>query len=200
LRLYFFTAVLVALMSGCSVSTSPITEYRIGSNQKIVIDNSDSKCSEKSLKVAEAFSPNSLMSMDMNYVIDENKQFRYSQSQWSSSPNSAITAEIVKLMRDIKLFKTVQISKSRTKNDMVLEVSIDKFIQYFTQENKKSFVNVSITLTLIDSKTSVAIATKTFDVKLDSKSLDAEGGVEALNMALNKIFTQSAKWIGGVCR
>ena len=199
MKLYFFTVILVTLFSGCSSPTPPITEYRIVSD-KILFDTNSSKCSGKSLKVSEAFSSSALMSLDMNYATNVNKQFTYSQSQWSSSPNNAITSEIVKLIRDTNIFKTVQISKSRTKNDMILEISIDDFMQYFIKNNQESFVNVQITLTLVDSKTSIATATKTFEVKIDSKTLDAEGGVEALNLALHEILLQSAKWIGGVCR
>ena len=198
MKLYIFTVILVMLLSGCTSPTPSITEYRVVSDN-IFLDTNASKCSDKSLKVSEAFSSSALMSLDMNYATNVNKQFTYSQSQWSASPNSAITSEIVKLIRDINIFKTVQISKSRTRNDMILEISIDDFMQYFTKENKQSFVNVRITLTLVDSKTSVATATKTFEVKIDSKTLDAEGGVEALNVALHKILLQSAKWIGGVC-
>lgn len=199
MKLYFFTVIAVLLFSGCSTVTPPVTEYRVQSSN-IFLDLNSSKCSDKSLKVSEAFSSSALMSLDMNYATSVNKQFSYSQSQWALSPNSSITSAIVKLMRDINVFKTVQISKSRTRNDMVLEISIDDFMQYFTKENKQSFVNVRITLTLIDSKNLVATATKTFEVKLDSKTLDSEGGVEALNIALDKILLQSAKWIGGVCR
>ncbi|MEA2099435.1 MAG: ABC-type transport auxiliary lipoprotein family protein [Campylobacterota bacterium] len=199
MKFSFFIVVLVLLISGCSTTNPSITEYRINTN----LEQNDSKlnsCLDKSLKVAEAFSSSSLMSLDMNYATGDNKQFTYTQSQWSLSPHHAITSEMLNLLRDTNLFKTVQISKSRTRNDMILETSIDDFMQYFQEGENRSFANVRISLTLVDAKSSKAIATKTFGSRVNCDTLDAEGGVIALNSALEDVLTQSSVWLKEVCR
>ena len=199
MKIYLIAIVTLLFISACSTTHPAITEYRI--NSKLKIDKLEStQCIDKSLKVAQAFSSGSLMSLDMDYAMGDNKQFTYTQSQWALSPNNAISAEIVNLLRDMSIFKTVQISKSRTRNDMILETSIDNFIQNYTEDKNNSSANVKISLTFIDAKTSKAIATKSFHKKIDTTTLDSDGGVKALNLALKDILEQSAQWIGEICK
>ena len=199
MKLYLIAILSLFFMSGCSTTHPAITEYRI--NSKLKIDKKEStQCIDKSLKVAQAFSSGALMSLDMDYAMGNDKQFTYTQSQWALSPNNAISAEIVNLLRGMYIFKTVQISKSRTRNDMILETSIDEFIQDYSEDKNRSSANVKISLTLIDAKTSKAIATKSFHKKIDARTLDSNGGVQALNLALKDVLEQSAQWIGKICK
>ena len=188
----------IVLLSGCATTKPSITEYRVvakTSKVQSVVDG----CKEKSLKIAQAFSSSSLMSLKMDYVQEESKIFSYSQAHWNESPNHSVTKEILKKIRDSKLFKNVQISRSRSKNSWVLETNIEDFLQYYSEGLKDSFAKVIISLTLIDSKTNSVIATKTFNSKVNTNTLDAEGGVEALNKALSDILTQNIEWLNGVC-
>ncbi len=188
----------IVLLSGCVTTKPSITEYRVvakTSKARSVVDG----CKEKSLKIAQAFSSSSLMSLKMDYVQEESKIFSYSQAHWNESPNHSVTKEILKKIRDSKLFKNVQISRSRSKNSWVLETNIEDFLQYYSEGLKDSFAKVIISLTLIDSKTNSVIATKTFNSKVNTNTLDAEGGVEALNKALSDILTQNIEWLNGVC-
>ncbi|MCK4973694.1 MAG: membrane integrity-associated transporter subunit PqiC [Sulfurimonas sp.] len=188
----------IVLLSGCVTTKPSITEYRVvakTSKAQSVVDG----CKEKSLKIAQAFSSSSLMSLKMDYVQEESKIFSYSQAHWNESPNHSVTKEILKKIRDSKLFKNVQISRSRSKNSWILETNIEDFLQYYSEGLKDSFAKVIISLTLIDSKTNSVIATKTFNSKVNTNTLDAEGGVEALNKALSDILTQNIEWLNGVC-
>ena len=199
MKFYLITTVFIFFMSGCSTMHPAITEYRI--NSKLKIEKFESpQCIDKSLKVAQAFSSGALMSLDMDYAMGNDKQFTYTQSKWALSPNHAISAEIVNILRDMNSFKTVQISKSRTRNDMILETSIDEFIQNYTEDKNNSSANVKISLTLIDAKSSKVVATKSFHKTIDAKTLDSDGGVKALNLALKDVLKQSAQWIGEVCK
>ena len=83
---------------------------------------------------------------------------------------------------------------------MLLETNIEDFMQYFSKDEKNSFSNVVITLTLIDTQTNSVIATKTFRSKVDSQSADANGGVIALNRALSNVLNESGKWLGETCK
>lgn len=195
----FVLVLTVLLFSACSTVNPPVTEYRL--NLDMPKNTQMQKgCSEKSLKVAQAFSSTPLMTLNMNYVEGSNKQFAYSQAQWSVSPNNAITAEIIELLRSTELFKSVQVSKSRSKSDMILEINIEDFMQYFSDDFENSHANAVITLTLIDSKSNNVIATRTFNSKVDAKTLNAEGGVYALSMALSDVLKQSSLWFNEVCK
>jgi cholesterol transport system auxiliary component len=188
----------VFLLSGCTTTKPSITEYRVVAKTfkaQGVVDS----CKEKSLKIAQAFSSSSLMSLKMDYVQEESKIFSYSQARWNESPNHSVTMEILKEIRDSKLFKNVQISKSRSKNSWILETNIEDFLQYYSDDLKESYSNVVIILTLIDSKSNNVISTKTFSSKIKSETLNAEGGVKALNIALSSILEQNIEWLNGVC-
>lgn len=54
-------------------------------------------------------------------------------------------------------------------------------------------------MSIIDFKTSKVIATKSFRSKVDTETLDAEGGVKALNEALKNVLNKSAKWFIRSC-
>lgn len=192
-------AIAIFSLSGCVSTQPPMTDFRVNTELKII--NSDStKCLDKSLKVTQAFSTSAIMSVKMNYTQGPYKQFVYSESQWADSPNRAITSEIVKLLREAKLFKNVQISKSRSKSDFILEINIEDFMQYFNDDSTKSYANVIVSLSLLDAATNSVIATNTFESRVDVKSLNANGGVEALNKALANVLDQTNAWFIGVCK
>ncbi|MFA6191640.1 MAG: ABC-type transport auxiliary lipoprotein family protein [Sulfurimonas sp.] len=195
----FIIAIAILLFSGCSTMHPSKSEYRLNSNMPTKI-LSQAGCANKSLKVAEAFSSSTLMALDMNYVQGINKQFAYSQAQWSISPNHAITDKLLELIRDANLFKSVQVSKSRSKNDLILETNIEDFMQYYSEDFRESYSNVVITLTLIDATTNSVVSTKTFSSKVAAKSLDSEGGVIALDSALYDVLSQINEWFSKVCK
>lgn len=190
---------LAILISGCSTSIPAVAEYRINvepSSTEFTVEG----CKKKSLKIAQAFSSSSLMTLDMKYGQGNHKQYTFTQSQWAESPNRAITAEVLEYIKSTKLFKNVQISKSRSKNGLLLETNIEDFMQYFSEDEKESFVGVSINLTLIDVKTSKVLATKTFKSKIKVSDLNAGTGVKYLNSALKNVLDESGVWLSEVCK
>ncbi|MDA7817605.1 ABC-type transport auxiliary lipoprotein family protein [Sulfurimonas sp.] len=194
-----FILVTLILLSGCTVKKPSIVEYKINS-QNIVPISSQNGCKSKSLKVAQAFSSSVLMSTKMDYSLPNSRVFSYSQSQWRESPNHFITQEILEDIRSTKLFKYVQVSKSRTSSDLILESNIEEFMQYYDKDNKNSYSSIVISLSLVDSATASVISSKTFDAKFDAISQDAEGGVNALNESLGSVIEQSTIWLNEVCK
>lgn len=188
------------LMSGCIAVKPTITEYKINTASIKRVPIVTNECKDKALRISQAFSQSSLMSHKMSYTEFQNRVYSYTQSQWQETPNNFLTRELLKNMRDSNLFKTVLSSKSRSKSDLILESSIDEFMQYYSDDAKKLHVDVAITLTLIDAKDATVKSTQTFTSKLDAKTADAAGGVEAINRALEEIFSKNIEWIEGVCR
>jgi cholesterol transport system auxiliary component len=187
------------LLSGCATVKPPVTEYRVVLNTDIK-KRASSLCRDKSLKIAQAFSQSSLNSLSMDYIEADNRVFSYTRSQWQESPNSMVTQELLKNIRSAELFSSVEISKSRSKSNWILETNIEEFVQFFSYDMKSSYVRVAITLTIVDSKTDSVVATKTFSSKVDTKTLNAEGGVEALGSAFSEVISQNIEWLDGVCR
>ena len=196
---YMLLVISILVLSGCSKIQPAITQYRVKSDLSVDSLSEGSSCRDKSLKVAQAFSPTPLMSLNMKYVYGGNKLFSYSQAQWVDSPNRAISSEILKLLRATNLFKSVQTFKSRSRSNFLLESNIEDYIQYFSKDQKNSYSKVVINFTLIDMRTNEVIAAKTLSAKVASETLDADGGVEALNRALDDVLSQSIIFFKGVC-
>lgn len=196
---FIFIVIAVVFMSGCSVTKPAITEYTINTKVKN-IHNTKGGCLNRTIKVSQAFSSTALMSSKMSYVQGEYKQFLYSQSAWANSPNRAITTQIVKLLRETTLFKSVQTFKSRSKSSLILESNIEDFMQYFINNSTDSYARVVISFTLLDSQTSDIVATRTISAKVNSQTLDANGGVQALNLALENVLKQTSGWLSEVCK
>ena len=192
----FFTALFFV---SCTRVQPSIEEYRIAPKVQVKQFKAQ-ECREKSIKVGQTFSSRLFMSMDMNYGVGSYQLDTFNQSQWALSPNRSINMAIAEMLRDTKLFKNVQIAKSRSKTDFYLESDIEDFMQYFSEDEKQSFVNVRISMSLIDRKTSQVIATKIFSKKLPTQGLNAASGVIALNKALQDVLSQSALWFDEVCQ
>lgn len=196
----FLAVSMIFLVTGCSVTKPAITEYKLIIKNLGLSSDVNEGCKDRSLKISQAFSPSSLMSLKMSYVQGNGAVYTYSQAQWSNSPNQEITAQVLKAIRDANIFKNTQNPKSRTKSDLILEVNIEDFMQYYNDDLSKSHVKVMINLSLIDTKTSKVIATKTFNSTKDVQTLDAKGGVKALDGALDMLLIDSVKFLNGVCR
>lgn len=196
---YALVFVISLLFSGCISSIPPKIEFRVNSkvDVKPIAQNG---CKDKSLKIAQAFSSSSLLSKDMSYRLGDYKQYKYSEALWSISPNRAITMEFLSLIRNSKLFKSVQVSKSRSRSDVILEINIEDFMQYFNNNSTLSHVNVVISVSLINARKNSVFDTQTFSKKIKVKELNSRAGVEGLNIALNDVLKQSNLWLGDVCK
>ena len=185
-------------MTGCATKYPAITEYRIKADQKSLRDLKKS-CEKKSLTVAQVFVPSSLMTKKMKYVVGSYKEYAYNQSEWAENPNRAITQEIVTVLQNAKIFKTLENYKSFSRSDYTLESRVDDFTQYFSIDEKSSYVVVDMTFSLIDNKTAKVIAMVHISKKQDTKEPNAYSGVEALNKALSETLEEMSEWIAGSC-
>jgi ABC-type uncharacterized transport system auxiliary subunit len=192
------TCIGLFLATGCTSPTPAPNEYRLYTNTEAV-QAEKTKCMEKTLKVDQALSDKLFLSLKMYYVKGQYSQYAYARSRWIQSPNDAVTKAITEYLRAMHLFKSVQNAESQTKNDFRLEINIEDFMQYFDANEENSFVNVVLTCNLINNTTHKIVTTKTFHAKVKAKSNDAQGGVIALNYALDTILKECGLWLQGVC-
>ncbi len=190
---------LIFMFTGCSTTLPTLVKHKI-SPQLSLEKQKSSTCSTKSLKVSSAFTSTNLMSKDMSYVVDDSKVYEYSESAWLNNPNRSISREYVKMLRELGIYKSVQSSKSRTKTDLMLEIDIDEFMQYYSDDLKRSYSRVHLNLSIVDAQTSKVVATTSIRSQVDTKTLDADGGVKALNEALEDVLSKSAKWFIKGCK
>ena len=190
---------LTLFFSACTVTQPHVSEYRLA--PKIQEQEYKAKqCRDKSLKVGQVFSSNVLMSQKMKYIQAEYQESAFTQSEWARTPNKAISDALVKSIRSSALFANTSTYKSRTKTDLLLETDVEKFMQYFEQENEKSYVEVVVTFNLLNTKNSKSLSHSTFSARVDTGGADAQGGVIALNLGLSKVLYETNIWLNGVCR
>lgn len=194
-----FIAILLFMFSGCSTTTPVVSTYRLAPTMSDDAVNVQS-CKSKSLKVAQLFSSTALKTTKMHYALSDYEEFAFNQSEWVESPNAAMSALLVQSITKSNLFSSVSSYSSRSKTDYVLEGNIDEFQQYFDEENRKSFVKVKVSLALIDKKSAKILKTTRFKIKKESDSLDAKGGVKALNLALETVLKNTNGWLGEACK
>lgn len=195
----FLLVGLTFLFSACSNSIPTVTKYKLFSNLNVTKEDT-SNCKSKNVKVSSAFTSSSLMSKDMSYVHGNSKVFKYSESAWLNNPNRSVSRELIKMLRDTGIFKSVQESKSRSIGDLIIETTLEDFMQYYSNDLKSSYVLVQINYAIIDSKTNKIVFSKTFKAKADAKTLDAKGGVDALNIALKSVLKDSSSWFVEACK
>jgi ABC-type uncharacterized transport system auxiliary subunit len=196
---YFVAFLALIGLSACTVTQPYVNEYKI-KTETMQESLSANSCKDKMLKVSQAFSPNALMTKKMRYTQGDFSEYVFSESEWSQSPNAAITQEVIRSVRASKLFQSVQGYKSRSKSDYILESSIEEFIQHFSSDSKSSYVTIVISFTLVDVESSQPIATRTLSEKVTVDEMSAKGGVKAFNIALSNLFFQKNKWLNEVCR
>jgi cholesterol transport system auxiliary component len=199
MRNIYFLVSLFFLFTACSTTVPAVVKYKISSDLELQ-SVKDSECRDKSVKVSSALSASSLMSKDMSYVQGKTKVYEYSESAWLNNPNRSVSLEIIKMLRDLDIYKSVQDSSSRSRSDLIVESTLDEFMQYYDEELNSSYVVVRINISVIDAKTSQVLSQKSFHSKERSQSLDAHGGVDALNIALKDVLQKSSEWFVQECR
>jgi cholesterol transport system auxiliary component len=189
---------LIALLAGCSIKQPYITEYNmeIEKFQKV---QSSQICKEKTLKINQAFSDNTLMGTKMNYIVGKHKQYSFSKARWSVPVNQMVTFHLNNMINQLDIFKNIQSYKSIAKDDYILQSDIIDFKQYFSEELDSSYVKAVIHISLIDDQTNNIIDSRTFSSKVKSETLDSYGGVKSLNEALFNILKDTSFWLEDIC-
>jgi len=190
---------MMVILSGCTTTLPHAIEYRI-EPQIQTVGFTATQCQRKSLKVGQVFSANTLLSTKMHYTQDGYKEAMYTESAWAQNPNKAISAQLISSIRESKTFSSVSSFKSRAHAELYLETTVEKFMQHFSKDHKKSYVELVFSLNLIDTKSSKSLGTTLISKKLDVETMDANGGVIALNVALSDVLLEINIWLKGVCK
>lgn len=186
-------AILVFILSGCSTTYPTVTEYRIDPSVKIEKHSGISK--KYSIKVSPVFLNASLTSNTMRYRIGKYKEYSFSESVWVDYPNRVIANKLVAVLDASGLFNGVYSYKSSKSAELVLEVSLNEFIQSFNEAEDSSTVTLDISYNLIEKKNAKLIGSKNFRKTMKTERVDAQGGVEALNILLAQTLQETIDWL-----
>ncbi len=192
----------LALFSmGCSVkSTPPVTEYAIIGKSVGYDRLKDTHCRDASLKILEPFGSYEYSVNELHYVVLPYEENSYTQSAWVQPVSTMLYNEILKAIRESRIFATVSNYSSVAKGDYVLEIEINDFKQYFTPSQKRSYIVSDMTFTLVGGGDFLPVSQKVVYKKIKTKELNAKGGVEALNQAQQETIEEVVKWLEGTCK
>lgn len=193
---YILAIVLVLIISGCSTNVPSVSEYRLKAHTQ---ENKFMAC-DKSLKVNKAFTNASFSSRKIYYGEGEYKQFAYTQAQWSDALDRMISDIFTQSIAQSGIFKSVDSYKSQVKTNYILEIDIEEFMQIYNEKITSSQAETRLTIALLDTKHKTHKASKTFEVIKKAKTLNAEGGVIALDEALGEVIGDMLIWLEEVCK
>ena len=191
--------ILFYILTGCTITKPHVVEYRIAPN--ISTQEVEAKsCQDNSLKIAQVFTQKRLMSRRMRYVQDGYKEFSYTESGWSNTPNKAISANLLKSIRTSNIFTSVNSANSRSRSDFLLETNVEQFLQFYAKKGTRSYVEVTLSFTLVNLQNSSVVDSVVISEKAETTSLDARGGVLALNKAFTQALEKTNTWLSKVCK
>ena len=198
-KILFYTLILL-FVSGCSLQTKVAahTQYRLQTTKQTQVFAATS-CKEDLLGLKNIISYDPIATRSIYYQVGENELASYSESNWESPLFKTVESSLISNLRDANIFKDVVVSRSFAKPDYILEYSVGEFIQHFSEDMKSSYVLVNIHFTLLDNKTSKLLYTTTIEKKIPAKTLDAKGGVIALQEALGEVMKDTNIWLNTQC-
>jgi len=200
-QLLFTLIGIVIFFGGCSVKSSPpVDEYTLMLEEHAISTTHSAKCSGKSIELLEPFGAYEYTTGDLHYILLPNQENSYNFSEWAQPIAAALYEKTLQAISKSGLYGSVANYNSVAKSDYILEMEINDFKQYFSPDMKHSYVVADLTFTLIDAKHFKIIAQKEFRKKIDAKTLDAKGGVQALNNAFNRIVPEIVSWLEELCR
>lgn len=183
---------LALILAGCTISTPPITSYTLMPKNSITIHSSVQ--TYHTLKLSGTKAPYSLSSKSLLYLKDSLEVGAYLYSQWNDTPSAMIDRYISTSLDESQLFSSLVPKTSTLQSDLLLESSLSSFYHRI-HENKISDGYLDITYFLVDQKTKKMVAHKRFVIIVPSQSLDAHGGVTALNEATHELSNQCLEWL-----
>ncbi len=194
-KVYSIAAVVMFIVSGCS--SHSITAYKIYPKIKTV-DYKDI-CRGKTLSVGKIFTAHGVMLEEMKYATQDYKEFSYTESEWANKPSREIDRALLRSIRGARIFDSVNGYRSHAKSDLRLETNVYSFMQYYSKDKKESYVDVSFSFSLVNQKTSKSIKSTVISTRVKCETADAEGGVIALNHALEIILEKTNIWLSSDC-
>ncbi len=199
-RIFFYSLVLMAL-SGCSLQTKvpASTQYRL-QVASVIQDYNASSCKDDVLQLKNIVSYDPIVGRSIYYQVGDLNIANYALSNWEAAPFKTMELSLVSSIRDSKIFKDVLLSKSGVKPDFILEYSVGEFIQHFSEDMKSSYVTVKIHFALLENDNSKLLYSTTIEKKVPSSSLDALGGIKALQSALSDVMVQTNVWLNNRCQ
>ena len=184
--------IMLIWLSGCSSrQQAPLKVYTLNVQSDVTV--SHSKYRQKTIKVSYPQSLKSKISEKMYYSYSSTEEGAYQNSQWSNNIGKLLQGAFIESIEQSKLFKAVLPYTSTAGDDYRLESTIFAFSHQV--RGKESHALVSIQFALIDTDTGRLIKTKRFSYRIPTKTTNAKGYVEAINIAISRLGKDLIQWL-----
>jgi len=178
-------------LGGCSSKQTPLQVYTLNVQSDVTV--SQSKYRQKTIKVSYPQSLKSKINEKMYYSYSSTEEGAYQNSQWSNNIGKLLQGAFIESIEQSKLFKAVLPYTSTAGDDYRLESTIFAFSHQV--RGKESHALVSIQFALIDTDTGRLIKTKRFSYRIPTKTTNAKGYVEAINIAISRLGKDLVQWL-----
>lgn len=198
-RQYFLLLLLISLVpAGCATYIAPATSsYTINTSCAATTSSSEMARSPRILKIAIPESTASISSRDILYQEGTFAQNPYAHSRWNETPDRMLHNLFLSCLGNSPVFTTVLPSYSKGKADYLLESTLLEFYHYINGDGS-SEGRVRIMFYLIATTTGQVVASTEFTSAIGARSLDARGGVGALNEASSTIAAHLTQWLSSL--
>lgn len=183
---------LASLLGGCTTITPPITGYTL--THTAPNPSSDAAKTTLTLKISGTKAPASLSSSQLFYLSNHQEMRSYLYSRWNDTPGVMIDRLVGESIYESRLFFAVLPKTSSVNSDLLLESTLSSFHHRIHDDNRSEGY-LDITYILINPKTKQTVASKRFRITAPAPSIDARGGVSALNRAANELAVECTAWL-----
>ncbi|MFH0710892.1 MAG: ABC-type transport auxiliary lipoprotein family protein [Pseudomonadota bacterium] len=192
MKTILLTTLITFILAGCSSLHPSLHEYTILPSY---MPRAATMLPVKAtLKVSSTRSIPSLSSTQIYYLKDTSRLDAYLYSTWTDSPSSMIDRSLYSSLQNRQLFTTLIPTTSSAMADLILESDLNAFYHRFLDDSKSEGV-IDITYRLIDLKTKTALGSKRFFITEPALSANAQGGVNALTKATQRLSENTTDWL-----
>lgn len=186
------------LVTGCTTNIlPPVDSYTIGISCRIEAPSGEKPGSPRVLKVAIPESVAAINSHNILYQEGEFAQNPYAHSRWSDTPNKMLDGLLRACVNKSSIFKAVLPSYSKGHGDLLLESRLSEFYHHINADGG-SEGRVRIEFYLIRAKSGHVVATHEFSSNISATTLDAKGGVRAINEASRSVALDMVQWLSSL--
>lgn len=128
-------------------------------------------------------------SKQMEYTRAANEVEYFTKSEWAVPPSKMIQTQIVRALNQSQLFTDVVTLPSDLKTTLRLDLHLLEMRHYF-DANNQSYVILELQSRVVNPASGQILMTQTYKEQEPSLQYNARGGVDAYNLAFERIMQQ----------
>lgn len=174
----------ILVLVGCQ-SAPYKTQYTLGSDVASTIQAS-AQHKPYSIIVSDVKSFGAGKNTDMTYTREANVVEAYTKSAWAEPPTQLIQVALANALIASNVYKDVLMAPTSINSPYKVDATIQTMQQSF--KDGQSSVDLSLMVRLVNTSNQHLVFSKIYSAKEPVNALNAEGGVEAYNQALNRLL------------